>query len=87
MKRITILAVMALMLASCTENQIAKNYGGTMTVEIPKGQKFVNATWKETQLWYVTKDMSSSDSAETYYFHEKSSWGISEGTVIFKETK
>ena len=75
------------MVASCTENQMAKHYGGKMTVEIPKGQKFINATWKESQLWYVTKEMSPSDSADTYYFHEKSSWGITEGTVIFKESK
>lgn len=74
-------------LTSCTQNERAKYYGGTATVNLPKGQKLVTMTWKEDQIWYLTKPMKFTDSAETYTFQEESSFGIMEGTVILKETK
>ena len=70
---------------------MAKNYGGTMTIDLPKGQKLVNATWKgESDLWYLTKPMLPTDSAETYTFHQEKGSAISiygNGQVIFKESK
>jgi hypothetical protein len=62
-------------------------WGGTMKVELEKGQKLVDVTWKETSLWYMTKPMNESDIAETYIFQEESSFGLVEGKVIFIETK
>jgi len=53
----------------------AKSYSGEMTVELQKGQKLVNATWKDADLWYLTKDMNPSDKAETYTFKENSTLG------------
>ena len=44
-------------------------------------------TWKETQFWYLTRPMNSTDVAETYQFHEESSWGMVEGTYNIVETK
>lgn len=58
-----------------------------MTVNLPKGQKFVNATWKESELWYVTRTMRSNEVSETFTFQEKSSYGMIEGKVIFVESK
>lgn len=87
MKKV-ILSILAIsLLASCTQNERAKSFGGTATVNLPQGQKLVNITWKEDQIWYLTRTMNSSDSAETYTFQEKSSYGMMEGTVILKETK
>ena len=80
------LAISALVLiTSCTQNEMAKNYGGSMTIDLVTGQKLVNVTWKEDEIWYLTKPMTSSDSAETYTFHESSSFGVWEGTVTIKE--
>lgn len=88
MKKLFILAIIAgLGLASCTENERAKSFGGTATINLPTGQKLVNVTWKDTQLWYLTRQMKPNDSAETYEFKEESNFGIIEGTVKLVETK
>ena len=82
---ITITAV--LLLASCTENQRAKSLGGTSTIDLPKGQKLVNVTWKEDEMWYLTRPMKSDETAVSYTYQEESSIGLLEGTVILKEIK
>lgn len=87
MKKVFVFAILAITFASCTQNERAKNFGGTATVNLPEGQKLVNVTWKEDQIWYLTRPMNSTDSAETYTFQEESSYGMMEGTVILKESK
>ena len=77
---------MSLFMFSCTENSRVKNWGGKATLNLPAGQKLMNVTWKEGQLWYVTRPMKSTDSVETYQFQEESGYGIMEGnyTIIEK---
>ncbi len=84
---ISIIFVLVILITSCTENSKAKNFGGETTINLPKGQKLVNVTWKETNMWYLTKPMMPSDSVETYTFHEESSFGVWEGTVRLVETR
>ena len=74
-------------LASCTQNSRAKSWGGTAEVVLPKGKKLVTATWKESNLWYLTKDMTEDDIAETYEFKEESGYGVMEGTYRIVEVK
>lgn len=69
-------------LTSCTENSRAKNFGGTMELTVPAGEKFVNSTWKDTDLWIITQSV---ESPNVYYMHEISSFGILEGTVIIRQ--
>jgi hypothetical protein len=88
MKKLFIcLGLLALTLTACTENSRVKSWGGEGTINLPKGRKLVNITWKETQIWYLTRPMNSSDVAETYKFHEESSYGVMEGTYNIVETK
>jgi hypothetical protein len=87
MKKVILAIGVIAMLGSCTENNRVKNWGGEGTIKLPKGRKLVNVTWKETQIWYLTRPMSSTDVAETYQFHEESSWGMIEGTYNIIETK
>jgi len=84
---ISVVALSVLMLTSCTQNNRAKNFGGSAKITLPKGKKLVTATWKDANLWYLTRDMRDSDVAETYEFHEESSFGVWEGTYIITETK
>lgn len=49
-------AFLVLSLFSCTDNQRARQFGGTETVDIPKGRIVVNCTWKRDDLWLLTKD-------------------------------
>jgi hypothetical protein len=76
------------LLSSCTKNQRVKTFGGKATIELPRGQKLINCTWKEgDNFWYLTRPMGPKDSAEVYTFQEKSSLGLVEGTYIIKEVK
>jgi hypothetical protein len=87
MKKIFLAIVLGVIITSCTENERVKAWGGEGTIKLPKGKKLVNVTWKETQIWYLTRNMDSNDVAETYEFHEESSYGVIEGTYKIVETK
>ena len=74
-------------LFSCTENLRARQFGGTMTVDLPKGEKLLMVTWKEDNLFYLTEPMDSVYTPKTKTFKEKSSFSIMEATIIFRESK
>ncbi len=80
------LAVAVLGMSACTSNTKARAYGGTMTVDLPVGEKLVTATWKEANLWYLTRPMRSGEVPENYTFKEKSALGMIEGKVILNES-
>ena len=86
-KAILSLAAIAMISVSCTENSRVKNWCGEGKISLPKGRKLINVTWKETQIWYLTRPMTSTDSVETYKFQEESSWGVVEGTYTITESK
>ena len=86
MKKIILLAIMGLCLTGCQNT--TKNFGGSMTIELPKGQKLEEITWKDdTDLWYLTRPMREDEIAETHTFQESSEFGVLEGTVTIIETK
>jgi hypothetical protein len=88
MKRIFLaIATVALFTTSCTQNARVKSFGGTGDINLPQGQKLVNVTWKETQVWYLTRPMHKDETPETYRFQEESSWGVVEGTYLIHESK
>ena len=65
----------------------ARNWGGTFDVKIEAGQKFVNATWKDSDLWILSRPAKPGEAFETepYIFKESSTLGIKEGTVKIYE--
>jgi hypothetical protein len=81
MKKLLFIALVALLLLSCTDNQRARNFGGKEVVELPKNRILLNATWKETDLWLLTKDTITNQ----IYFNESSNWGILEGSIEFRQ--
>lgn len=80
-----ILLSLILLLASCTENERAKHYGGTMTVNLPENTTFVGATWKENQLWYIYRPRKKDETPVTTTMREDSRFGLLEGKVLFIE--
>lgn len=74
-------------IAGCTEQGRAKSLGGTYVENLPKGRKFILATWKDSNLWIITKPMKADDVAETYEMTESSAFGVFQGKVIIKESK
>ncbi len=86
-KKILFTLALVFTFISCTENSISRKLGGTMTVNLPKGEKLVMATWKETSLFYLTEPMDSNYVPKTKIFREDSSWGLVESKVLFIESK
>ncbi len=89
MKRIKLALVVIMltfMLTSC-EQYITRNYGGTTTINLEKGQKLIEVTWKEGNLWYLVEPMESNYTPKTKEFIESSNYGVLEGKVIFVESK
>lgn len=72
-------------LTSCTENQMAKQFGGTMTVDLPPNTEFVNATWKDRELWYIHRPRKQGETIDIITMQEVSNYGLVEGTVNFVE--
>lgn len=83
----SLVIVLFLSLSSCTENVRARNFGGQEIIDLPKGKKLVMATWKESDLWYLTEDMDSLYKPQERFFSEKSSFGVMEGSIVFIESK
>jgi len=86
MKKIILLALTALMMAGC-EQYVSRTAGGTITIKIEPGQKLLEATWKESDLWYLTEPMDSDYKPKTKVFQENSLFGVLNGKVIFVESK
>lgn len=84
---IIILLAVGAGLAGCTQQQRAKKFGGNATIDLSKGKKLINVTWKDDNIWYLTRPMNESDKEETYEFTESSNYGIAEGKVTIREHK
>lgn len=76
-----------LTLFSCTPNQRVRQYGGEMTINLPKGQKLMMATWKKANLFYLTEPMESDYVPKNKVFQESSNWGVLESKIIFVESR
>lgn len=87
MKKIIMVIALMLVVTGCTDNQRAKKWGGTAMVNVTKGMKVLGVTWKESDMWILTRPMYTNEVAETLTFEEKSSYGVMEGKVIFQEQK
>ena len=81
MRKLTMVAITLLALASCTDNQRARSFGGTETVKLERNEKFINITWKQDNLWIIVQDTVTGD----YYAREKSSFGVMQGKVIIQK--
>lgn len=85
-KKIALIACAAcitLNLVGCHE--VTRYYGGTMTLDLPEGQKLEEITWKDNDLWYLTRPMRENEKPETHVFKADTEWGVFEGQVIVRE--
>lgn len=87
MKKLVLIGIISTLLSSCTENLNTKMYGGTSKIVLEPSTKLINVTWKDSDIWLLTKPMSPTDSAESYVFQEKSNYGLVEGKLILVERK
>lgn len=87
MKKLLIGTFLALSIGLTGCQTVAKNYGGSMTINLDPNQKLEEITWKDDDLWYLTKPMTSDDTAETHTFQQSKDFGVFEGTVTIIEHK
>ena len=88
MKKIILLIItISICLCSCTKQICTHTYGGDMTINLPAGQELMMVTWKDNDLFYLTRPMSPDYVPVTKVFHESSSYGVIESTVYFKESR
>lgn len=87
MKKVFIVLASIFILASCTENQRTRTFGGNMTINLPKGQKLIMATWKNEDLFYLLEPMEENYSPRVKTLVEDSNWGVLESTITFIESK
>lgn len=85
MKKLFITSIGTILLISCTENQVARSFGGKEVINLDAGIRVVNVTWKDedSSLWILSK--KDTTKASTYYFTQKSGFGLIEGQVIINE--
>ena len=57
-----------------------KRWGGVMTIQVPKGQRHIGATWKDDNLWIENYDPTTN----TCYFNEYSKGNLLQGKVTIK---
>lgn len=80
------LLLLSLLLVSCTENERVKHFGGQGTLEVPENRRFVNITWKEDNIWIVTRERTAGEvEKKVFFFEEKSALGILEGSFKIVE--
>lgn len=89
MKKFVMAAVLAFayiaVLAGCTQQNMAKHWGGTVNQDLPPGQKFVTISWEEDNMWVATRPMLPGEKPETITVQESSSFGMMQGTIILHE--
>lgn len=76
-----------MLLTSCTEQYMARQFGGNVEIEIPAGYKVTSATWKEDNIFYFVEPMEDDYIPKEKKFIESSSYGVWESEVIFVEKR
>lgn len=87
MKKILFIIAIVLFCASCTEQEIARQFGGNITIKVPEGYKVTSATWKENDIFYFIEPMEDEYEPKEKKFIESSSFGVLESEVTFIERR
>jgi hypothetical protein len=77
--------LLTLLLSGC--QSAAKHMGGDMTLELEPNQKLEEITWKNDDLWYLTRPMREDEEPETHTFQQSTDFGVFEGTVTVVESR
>lgn len=86
-KLLCLVGIIGVVLSTTGCQYATKNLGGDMTLELKPNQKLEEITWKDDNLWYLTRPMRSDEEPETHTFQQKSEMGVFEGTVTIVESK
>lgn len=88
MKKIVYVVIITIAFITCgCDNFTTKHFGGTTTINLEPGEKLIEATWKDSNIWYLVEPMEDDYIPKTKVFKECSIFGVMEGKIIFIETK
>lgn len=85
-KKSIVIALMAVMLLSGCHGT-TRSRGGNIELKLEPGQKLEEITWKEYDLWYLTRPMRDDEEPETYVFRAYGEFHAFEGTVTIIESR
>ena len=84
--KIILLLFILISITGC-EQTVSRKFGGTTTINLNPGEKLIEATWKDDNIWYLTEPMDSNYIPKTKVFKESAVIGIWNGTVKFIESR
>jgi hypothetical protein len=87
MKKALLIAFAAIIMVGCTDKTMTRNFGSSYEVRLEKGQRLVEITWKNEDLWILTEPMDTDYQPQTKTFYEDSSWGLYEGKITIIESR
>jgi len=83
---VMILIITVVSLNSCDQS-ITRTMGGITKIELEHGERLIEVTWKDDNIWYLVEPMDSDYVPKTKTFKESSRIGMLKGKVIFYEKK
>lgn len=86
MKKILFILVCIFCLVSC-DQYVSRELGGNTTIKLEPGERLVECTWKNADLWYLVEPMDSDYTPKTKIFKESSMLGVLSGQVTFIESR
>lgn len=87
MKKLLLISMLVSLFGLCSCQYCTRQFGGETTINLKKGEKLVEVTWKDANLWYLTEPMEDDYIPKTKVFKENSNAGMLEGKVTFIETR
>ena len=86
MKKLMLISLIALTAAAgCGRNEATRYFGGEQSITLEPGRKLEEITWKDSDMFLLTRPMREGEEPETHTFQEISNWGVFEGTVTIVE--
>lgn len=85
-----IAAIVSAMIVACLcscENLMTRNFGGSKEIKLEKGQRLVEITFKDNDLWILTEPMDSDYMPKTKIFYEDSNFGVMQGKITIVEQR
>ena len=85
-----IAAIVAAMIVACLcscKNLMTRNFGAYQEIKLEKGQRLVEITFKDNDLWILTEPMDSDYVPKTKTFYEDSNFGMMEGKITIVEQR
>jgi len=80
-----VMLVSTLLLTGC-DQMLSRNFGGTMTVDVPNCERVVDVTWKADEFWYATRPMRPGETPEHWTFRQQRMFNITgNGVVVLQE--